>query len=46
MGYLMTTTERIADEIRETYRDFVYDVIVDRQHNTITVWVKRFEGSE
>jgi len=42
----MTTIERIADEIRVTYNDFIYDVTVDKVHNTITIWVKKFEGSE
>ena len=41
----MSTIEKIADEIRETYRDSVYDVTVDKQNNTITVWVRKFEGA-
>ena len=40
----MTTIEKIADEIRKTYENSVYDVTVDKLHNTITVWVKRFES--
>ena len=40
----MSTIEEIADEIRETYKGFVYDVTVDKLHNTITVYVKRFES--
>ena len=40
----MSTIEEIADDIREAYKDFVYDVTVDEEHNTITVWVKKFES--